>query len=98
MTADIEERFFQVEVKPENRKYLQFLWFDENGHFVRYQYNRHIFGAKSSPTCANFAFQRCALDNASVFERSSRIASHYLYLYNLLVSLNSVKTAVDIKL
>ena len=94
MTADIEEMFLQVEVKPEDRKFLRLLWFHENDQVVTYQYNRHIFGAKSSPTCAIFALQRCALDNASVFERSSRrIASHYFYMDEMLVSLNSKKNS-----
>ena len=45
MTADIEEMFLQVEVKTEDRKFLRFLWFDENNQVFTYQYNRHIFGA-----------------------------------------------------
>ena len=58
MSADIEEMFLQVEIRYEDRRFLRFLWFDENDKIVTYQYNRHIFGAKSSPTCANFALQR----------------------------------------
>ena len=76
MTADIEKTFLHNEVKPDDRKFLLFLWFDENNQVVTFQCNRHIFGATSPPTCENFALQRCALEKASVFERSSRIASH----------------------
>ena len=77
--------------------FLRFLWFDENGKVVTNQYNRHIFGAKSSPTCANFALQACALDNAEGFERASYIACHNFYMDDLLVSLENKEEAADIK-
>ncbi|XP_075263346.1 uncharacterized protein LOC142354894, partial [Convolutriloba macropyga] len=97
LSADIEEMFLQVEVKPEDRKFLRFLWSDENDKLVTYQYNRHIFGAKSSPTCANFALQRCATDNAENSDRASYIACHNFYMDDLLVSLQSREVAADVK-
>ena len=33
----------------------------------RFQYIRHIFGVRDSPTCANFALQQTARDNYSKF-------------------------------
>ena len=38
---------------------------------VVHQYTRHIFGAKDSPTCANFALQRTADDKCKVFHRAT---------------------------
>ena len=89
--------FFQVEVKPEDRQFLRFLWFDEKDRVVTYQYNRHIFRAKSSPTCANFAFHRCALDNANGSERASYIACHNFYMEVWLVLFSSQQEAAELK-
>ena len=97
LSADIEEMFLQVEVRREDRRFLRFLWFDEQNRIVTYQYNRHIFGAKSSPTCANFALQRCATENAEGHERASHIAGHNFYMDDLLVSLSNQDDAITIK-
>ena len=34
---------------------------------VVHQYTRHIFGARDSPTCANNALQRSAMENQAMF-------------------------------
>ena len=59
ITADIEAIFLQVKVPPEDCKVLRFLWRDSPDEFVKvYKYGRHIFGVKSSSTCANYALQK----------------------------------------
>ena len=97
LSADIEEMFLQAEVRPEDRNFLRFLWSDENDQLVTYEYNRDIFGSKSSPTCANFALQRCATDNDENSDRASYIACHNFYMDDLLVSLQSWEEAADVK-
>ena len=65
ITADIEAMLLQVKVPPEDCKMLRFLWRDHPNEPVKvYEYGRHIFGTKSSPTCANYALQQVARDNA----------------------------------
>ena len=97
LSADIEEMFLQVEVRREDRRFLRFLWFDEQNRIVTYQYNLLNFGAKSSPTCANFALQRCATENAAGHERASHIACHNFYMDDLLVSLSNQDDAIASK-
>ena len=57
MTADIESMFLQVAVQKEECNCLRFLWRDKPSHTVgSSEYTRHVFGAKRSPTCANYGF------------------------------------------
>ena len=57
MTADIKSMFLQIAVPQEECKCLRFLWRDEPSDTVGiYEYTRHVFGAKRSPTCANYGF------------------------------------------
>ena len=63
-TCDIEGMFHQVGVNVEDRNYLRFLWWplgDMNQTPVDYRMKVHLFGATSSPGCANFAL-KCAAD------------------------------------
>ena len=68
--ADIEEMFYQVRVPDCNSSFLRFLWW-EDGNMAQevqeYQMLVHLFGAISSPACANFALRRSAEDNESCF-------------------------------
>ena len=58
LTADIESMFLQVQVPEQDRSCLRFLWRPRTNEPVQiYEYQRHVFGAKSSPTCANYALK-----------------------------------------
>ena len=56
LTADIESMFLQVQIPEQDRSCLRFFWRPRANDSVQiYEYQRHMFGAKSSPTCANYA-------------------------------------------
>lgn len=65
LMCDIEGMFHQVHVNPEHRNFLRFLWW-ENGRIdtepTEYRMTVHLFGATSSPGCANYALKRAASD------------------------------------
>lgn len=63
--CDIEGMFHQVHVNPEQCNFLRFLWW-ENGNIdskpKEYRTTVHLFGATSSPGCANFALKKVVSD------------------------------------
>ena len=71
--------FLQVGVISEDRPSLRFLWREDPATDVDvYQYVRHIFGSKDSPTCANYALQQTARDNRiQVLEAANRVENKF---------------------
>ena len=58
ISADIEGMFMQVGLLESDQRSLRFLWREDPISDVSvFQYTRHIFGAKDSPTCANYALR-----------------------------------------
>ena len=55
----------------------------------------YLFGARSSPSCANFALQRCAEDNKELFSQQViETIMHSFYVDDLLASLASEQEAM----
>ncbi|XP_064644640.1 uncharacterized protein LOC135498317 [Lineus longissimus] len=70
ISADVESMFHMVLVPKDDRDALRFLWKDDlesDDPPDVYQMVVHIFGAKSSPCCANYCLRRCALDHIDKF-------------------------------
>ena len=73
VSADIEGMLLQVGVLTSDQPSLRFLWQeDPTTNVVVYQYTRHMFGAKDSPTCANYALQRTARDSAKFYPETTK--------------------------
>ena len=94
VSADIEGMFLQVGVPDCDQPSLRFLWReDPTTNVVVYQYTRQIFGAKDSPTCANYALQRMARDNVSQYPEATKAVLEIFYMDDYLDSVESPERA-----
>ena len=94
VSADIEGMFFQVGVIPRDRPSLRFLWREDPASEVAvYQYTRHIFGSKDSPTCANYALKCTGTDNQSDFPQAAQSVHRNFYMDDYLESSPTVEEA-----
>ena len=61
--CDIESMYYQVKVREEHQDLLWFLWWEDGdltADPVEFRMTVHLFGASSSPGCANFALKKAA--------------------------------------
>ena len=56
-----------------------------------YQYVRHIFGSKDSPTFANYALRRTATDNATQFPEAAQSVIINFYMDDYLESIPTIE-------
>ena len=94
LKADIEAMFLQVKVPSQNCKVLRFLWWNHpEDPFSVYKFTRHVFGAKSSPTCANLALQRNAKDNEKDHPVAAKIIQRNYYMDDFAKSVKTEEEA-----
>ena len=87
VSADIEGMFLQVCVPETDQPSLRFLWRETPLDAIKvYQYTRHIFGAKDSPTCANYALNRTGSDKAINFAEAAFAFKQNFYIDDYLDS------------
>ena len=98
-TADIESMFHQVKVPSEQQDVFRFLWWpngDLNAPLVEYQMTVHVFGAVSSPGCANFALRRTATDQSEESPDAAATLLNNFYVDDLLKSLPTTQQAAEL--
>lgn len=97
--CDIEKMFHQFLVVPEHRKYLKFLWW-EHGDLDQepkeYQMTVHLFGAASSPGCANFGLKYLAQLYKAYYTIAASFVENRFYVDDGLVSVSTIKEASDL--
>ena len=97
LTADIESMFLQVQVPEQDRSCLRFLWRPRTNEPVQiYEYQRHVFGAKSSPTCANNALKRVGLDNEEMYPIAAKAIQNNFYMDDLIKSVETPEEAIEV--
>ncbi|XP_072179402.1 uncharacterized protein [Diadema setosum] len=72
--ADIRSMFHQFFVAEKDRDLLRFLWWEDGNpskDVVEYRMKVHLFGATSSPGCANFGLKRAADDGEEEFGKDA---------------------------
>ena len=97
LSADIEAMFLQVAVPKDDSRCLRFLWREDPEQRIEvYEYTRHVFGAKSSPTCAYYAMHQVAKDNAKEDENLVKAVQRNFYIDDFLKSVRTPQEAIEI--
>ena len=98
--CDIERMFHQFHVRAEDQDYLRFLWWDD-GDFQSepsvYRMRVHLFGAASSPGCANYGLKHIAAQGQGRFsEASICFIERNFYVDDGLTSVATVDEAIQL--
>ncbi len=99
LKADVEGMFHQIKVLPKDYNALRFLWFpdgDLGAEPKEYMMTVHIFGAKSSPSCANFALRKTTEDNPDFSMEIKNAVLHDFYVDDFLKSTDAQEQAVNL--
>ncbi len=97
--CDIEKMFHQFYVSPELRNYLRFLWWEDGdleAEPQEYQMAVHLFGAASSPGCANFGLKYLARQHKEEYPSASAFVEKNFYVDDGLISVPSVEEAKEL--
>ena len=96
---DVEKMFHRFHVSAEDRDYLRFLWWengDTNSEPKDYRMRVHLFGAASSPGCANYGMKYLASQNEKEYPAAANFIKNNFYLDDGLISVESVDTAIKL--
>ena len=89
--------FLQVKAPPADCKVLRFLWRENNTDPISvYEYGRHFFGAKSSPTCVNYALQQVGRDCRDENGMVTNLINRNFYMDDFAKSVATEEEAVEV--
>lgn len=99
LTCDIEKMFHQFHVQEDDRNYLRFLWWKDGETSTQPQVYRmkvHLFGAVSSPGCANYGLKYLAKENSHSHQVGSQFVTRDFYVDDGVTSTETVEKAIQL--
>lgn len=97
--CDVERMFHRFHVSQEDRDYLRFLWWkngDTNTEPKEYRMKVHLFGAASSPGCANYGMKYLACQNEREHPAAASFIKSNFYVDDGLISVENVDAAIKL--
>ncbi|XP_015748010.1 PREDICTED: uncharacterized protein LOC107327777 [Acropora digitifera] len=100
IVADIEAMFHQVLVDPKDCDSLRFLWWP-NGDLTKemreYRMVKHLFGATSSPSVANFCLRKTAQLHREEFDKEViETVNRDMYVDDMMKSTSTTEKAINL--
>lgn len=99
LMCDIEKMFHQFHVREADQDYLRFLWW-KNGDIKSqpqtFRMKVHLFGAVSSPGCANYGLKHLAKENKSLYPLGSNFVTRNFYVDDGVTSVANTKQAIKL--
>ena len=94
--CDVERMFHQFHVSLPDRNFLRFLWW-EGGDISKepqeFRMKVHLFGAASSPGCANYGFRTLAKEYESQYPLAAKFICRNFYVDDGVTSVSSADEA-----
>ena len=97
--CDVEKMYHRFHVSEADRDYLRFLWWengDTDSEPTEYRMKVHLFGASSSPGCANYGMKHLASQSEEEFPSAASFIRKHFYVDDGLVSMESVGEAIKL--
>lgn len=99
LMCDIEKMFHQFHMCETDQDYLRFLWWkkgDLSAQPREFRMKVHIFGAASSPGCANYGLKHLATENRDLYPLGSQFVMRDFYVDDGLASVGSTEQAIQL--
>ncbi|XP_057677992.1 uncharacterized protein LOC130907200 [Corythoichthys intestinalis] len=98
--CDVERMFHQFHVASKDQDYLRFLWWEKGNMEIPpsvFRMKVHLFGAASSPGCANFGLKHLAAEGTGKSsEATVKFIQRNFYVDDGLISLDSEEEAIQL--